>query len=50
MARSIFDANGIPYKQEHLSTVKDAKWTFKHAQLTISNTKRKSLTSSDNRK
>ena len=44
--RSIVSTN----KQEHLSTIKDAKWTFKHAQLTISNTKRKSLTSSDNRK
>ena len=29
-------------KQEHLSTIKDAKWTFKQAQLTISDTKRKS--------
>ena len=44
--RSIVSTN----KQEHLSTIKDAKWTFKHAQLTISNTKRKSLTSSYNRK
>ena len=44
--RSIVSTN----KQEHLSTIKDVKWTFKHAQLTISNTKRKSLTSSDNHK
>ena len=37
--RSIASTN----KQEHLSTITDAKWTFKRAQLTISNTKRKSL-------
>ena len=37
-------------KQEHLSTIRDVKWTFKRPQLTISNTKRKSLSSSDNRK
>ena len=43
--RSIVSTN----KQEHLSTMKDAKWIFKHAQLTISDTKRISLTS-DNHK
>ena len=35
-------------KQEHLSTIRDAKWTFKRAILKISNTKRKSVISSDN--
>ena len=44
--RSIVSTN----KQGHLSTIKDVKWTFKRAQLTINNTKTKSITSSDNHK